>query len=159
MKHLPKHHQPRWRYLAVAVEAWPESDVGRRAFQRELWYAGQNLLGDAGGADTDLRVMRFSVEAGAGGAIVRARRGEVDSARAALACVDEVDGHPVGLRVTGVSGTVDACSESYLGGDTRFTTQSDVTVAGESCPAWRRDGALDADTPKGFVGGTVSDFD
>jgi ribonuclease P/MRP protein subunit POP5 len=159
MKHLPKHLQPRWRYLAVALETWPEAGVGRRAFQREVWYAGQNLLGDGGSADADLRVMRFSLEDGTGGAIVRARRGEVDAARAALACVDDVDGHPVGLRVTGVSGTVDACSENYLGCAAGFTTQSDVTVAGESRPAWRRAGALDIDTREGFLGGTVGDFE
>jgi ribonuclease P/MRP protein subunit POP5 len=159
MKHLPKHHQPRWRYLAVAIETWPEAEVGRRAFQRELWYAGQNLLGDPGGADTDLQVIRFSLSEGEGGAIVRARRGEVEAARAALACVDEVDGHPVGLRVSGVSGTVDACSENYLGGGTGISTQSDVTVEGADCPAWRRDGALDVRGPNGFIGATVCDFE
>lgn len=120
MKHLPKHLQPRWRYLAVAIETSPTAEVGRRAFQRELWYAGQNLLGGPGGADADLRVMRFSVSEGAGGAIVRVRRGQVDAGRAAIACIDEVDGYPLGLRVTGVSGTVDACSENYLGSATSF---------------------------------------
>lgn len=159
MKHLPKHLQPRWRYLAVALEAWPEAKIGRRAFQRELWYAGQNLLGDVGGAEADLRLLRFSLEKGSGGAIVRARRGEVDAARAALACVDEVDGQPVGLRVTGVSGTVDACSENYLGDATGNLTQRSVTVAAESRPAWGRNGALDVETPDGLLGATVDDFE
>jgi ribonuclease P/MRP protein subunit POP5 len=159
VKHLPKHLQPRWRYLAVALETWPEAEIGRRAFQRELWYAGQNLLGDAGGAEADLRLIRFSAEAGSGGAIIRARRGEVDAARAALACVDDVDGHPVGLRVTGVSGTVDACSENYLGDGAGNLRQSEVTVADESRPAWRRNGALDVDGPDGLIGATVSDFE
>jgi ribonuclease P/MRP protein subunit POP5 len=159
MKHLPKHLQPRWRYLAVAVETWPTAEMSRRAFQRELWYAGQNLLGDPGGADAGLELMRFSVSDGAGGAIVRVRRGEVDAGRAAIASVDEVDGHPVGLRVTGVSGTVDACSENYLGGAAAVSTGSDVAVAGASCPAWRRDGALDIDGPSGLIGATVRDFE
>jgi ribonuclease P/MRP protein subunit POP5 len=159
MKHLPKHHQPRWRYLAVAIETWPTATVGRRGFQRELWFAGQNLLGDPGGADADLQVMRFSVSEGGGGAIVRVRRGEVDAARAAIACLDEVDGHPVGLRVSGVSGTVDACSENYLGSGTGNSVQSDVTVAGADCPAWRRNGALDVRGPTGFIGATVRDFE
>jgi ribonuclease P/MRP protein subunit POP5 len=159
MKHLPKHHQPRWRYLAVAIETWPEAEVSRRAFQRELWYAGQNLLGDPGSADADLKLMRFSLGDGVGGAIIRARRGEVEAARAALACVDEVDSHPVGLRVSGVSGTVDACSENYLGGGAGKSTETTVSVAGADRPAWRRDGALDVRDQSGFIGATVRDFD
>jgi len=159
MKHLPKHLQPRWRYLAVAFETWPNADVERRAFQRELWDAGRDLLGDSGGADADLRVMRFSQSSGAGGAIVRARRDEVVAARAALVCIDAVDGHPVGLRVTGVSGSIDACSENYLGDGTGISSQSDVPVEGAERPAWRRNGALDVRGPSGFIGATVHDFE
>lgn len=159
MKHLPKHHQPRWRYLAVAFETWPNADVDRRAFQHELWLAGQSLLGDPGGADVDLQVMRFSPSPGGGGAIVRARRTDVAAARAAVACVDEVDGHPVGLRVTGVSGTIDTCSENYLGDGTGISSQSEVTVEGAERPAWRRNGAFDVRGPSGFIGATVHEFE
>ncbi|MBP1987087.1 Rpp14/Pop5 family protein [Halolamina salifodinae] len=157
MKHLPKHLQPRWRYLAVAVETWPDADIGRRAFQRELWYAGQNLLGDPGSADADLRLLRYDVAEGTGGAIVRVRRGEVEAARAALACVDEVNGHPIGLRLTGVSGSVDAASESYLGDPAGSSTQEEVTFEGADHPAHRRDGAVDVETPTGWLGATVHD--
>ena len=157
MKHLPKHLQPRWRYLAVAIETWPDAGVGRRAFQRELWYAGQNLLGDPGSADADLRLMRFELDGGSGGAIVRVRRGEVDAARAAIACVDEVDGNPVGLRISGVSGSVAACSESYLGDPAPSSTQREVAFEGADHPARRRGGAVDVDTPTGWVGATVQD--
>jgi len=159
MKHLPKHLQPRWRYLAVAIESWPDADLGRRAFQRELWYAGQNLLGDPGSADADLRVMRFALGEGSGGAIVRARRGEVDAARAAIACVDEVDGEPVGLRVSGVSGSVDAASESYLGDPAGSSTQEEVAFAGSEHPARSRDGAVDVAAPAGWIGATVRDIE
>jgi len=48
MKHLPKHIRPRWRYLAVEIEAAPDADIDRGAFQRALWYAAGNLLGDVG---------------------------------------------------------------------------------------------------------------
>lgn len=57
MKHLPKHLRPRRRYLAVEVETWPGVDLARGPFQRELWYAAQNLYGDAGSADADLTVL------------------------------------------------------------------------------------------------------
>jgi ribonuclease P/MRP protein subunit POP5 len=114
MKHLPKHLQPRWRYLAVGLEAWPDADITRNDFQRAVWYAAGNLLGDPGSADADLRVLHFDFEDGAGEAVVRVRRGEVGPARAALACVHEVDGDPVGLHVRGVSGTIRACEEKHL---------------------------------------------
>jgi ribonuclease P/MRP protein subunit POP5 len=120
MKHLPKHLRPRWRYLAVELETPPDADVGRQAVQRAVWYAAGNLFGDAGSADADLRLLRyrFDDEAGHGEAVVRARHGEVSPARAALACVDSVDGHPVGVWVRGVSGTVRGC-EAFLTGERR----------------------------------------
>jgi ribonuclease P/MRP protein subunit POP5 len=118
MKHLPKHLRPRWRYLAVELATPAGVDLGRGAFQRAVWYAAGNLLGDAGSADADLRVVRyrFDDEAGRGEAVVRARHGEVSPARGALACVDAVDGDPVGLWVQGVSGTVRGC-EAFFDGE------------------------------------------
>ena len=59
MKHLPKHLQPRWRYLAVEIESTPDAAFDREAFQRACWYAAGNLLGDPGSADADLSVLRF----------------------------------------------------------------------------------------------------
>ena len=88
MKHLPKHLQPRWRYLAVGIETWPDAEFDRGAFQRHLWYAAQNLLGEAASAAMDLRVLRFELASGAGQAVVQVRRGEVERARAAVACLD-----------------------------------------------------------------------
>jgi ribonuclease P/MRP protein subunit POP5 len=114
VKHLPKHLRPKWRYLAVGLESWPDAEFSRRDFQRHLWYAGQNLLGDPGSADADLRVFSFEYGGGAGEAVVRTRRDTVDEARAALACIDEIDGQPLGVFVRGVSGTVRACEENYL---------------------------------------------
>jgi ribonuclease P/MRP protein subunit POP5 len=115
MKHLPKHLRPRWRYLAVRLETAADAALSRRAFQRAVWYAAGNLLGDAGSAEADLRVIRFRFSDGTGEAVVRVRRGETGPARAALACVDAVDGDPVGVEVRGVSGTVRACDEKFLG--------------------------------------------
>ncbi len=113
MKHLPKHLRPKWRYLAVGIETWPDACLTRREFQRYLWYAGQNLLGDPGSADADLSVFDFTHADGVGEAVVRTRRETVNEARAALACLDEIDGESVGVFVRGVSGTVRGCEEYH----------------------------------------------
>jgi len=158
VKHLPKHLRPRWRYLAVGVESWPDASLSRGAFQRELWYAAQNLYGDAGSADADLTVLDFSFADGRGETVVRARRGEVDRARAALACVDEIGGRPVGLRVRGVSGTVRSCSERYLNRRTGKSDERNVVFSNERRPAVVVDDAVDVRGPDGFVGATQLDL-
>jgi ribonuclease P/MRP protein subunit POP5 len=114
VRHLPKHLRPRWRYLGVVLEGWPDATVNRDGFQRTLWFAAQNLVGDIGSAELDLTVVAFEFVDGDGHAVVRTRRGEADRARAILACVDEVDGQELGVRVAGTSGTVRACEETFL---------------------------------------------
>lgn len=158
MKHLPKHLQPRWRYLAVAIEGWPDTELDRGTFQRRLWYAAQNLLGDAVSAELDLRVIRFAFGDGDGHAVVRTRRGEVDRARAALACLDAVDGQELGISVTGVSGTVRACEEKYIRPHPETTEKSTVTLADAERTAVVRDDRYDVACDTGFVGATDLDI-
>ncbi|QIO22605.1 Rpp14/Pop5 family protein [Haloarcula sp. JP-L23] len=158
MKHLPKHLQPRWRYLAVELETWPDADLDRRAFQREVWYAAQNLLGDTGSADADATVLRFEHADGLGHAIVRVRRGQTDAARAALACIGSVDGVPVGLRVTGTSGTVRACEEKYIRGPAEPFEQRHVVFENAERRAVARETRVDVRTDHTFVGATDLDF-
>ena len=114
MKHLPKHLQPRWRYLAVTLSAKPGERIDRRSFQRELWYAARGLLGDPGSAAADLTVVDFAFEDGQGTALIRARRDEVTNARAALACVHTIDGARIGLAVVRTSGTMRAAREGFV---------------------------------------------
>jgi ribonuclease P/MRP protein subunit POP5 len=158
VKHLPKHLQPRWRYLGVEIETWPDASLSRGAFQRELWYAAQNLYGDAGSAAADLTVLHFDHEGAEGETVIRARRDAVASARAALACVDAVDDHPVGVRVRGVSGTVRACEERYLRGGARPPEERHVVFEGADRVAHARGSTLDVATPPGFVGATELDL-
>ncbi|QLG62949.1 Rpp14/Pop5 family protein [Halorarum salinum] len=158
MKHLPKHLRPRWRYLAVGIETWPDATLSRGAFQREVWYAAQNLLGDPGSADADLTVVRFRHGDGVGEALLRVRRDEVRAGRAALACVDDVDGRPVGLRVRGVSGTIRACEERYLGRAGGLVDERDVVFEGEPRRGHVRERVVDVETPRGFVGATDADI-
>ncbi|RQG96408.1 Rpp14/Pop5 family protein [Natrarchaeobius chitinivorans] len=159
MKHLPKHLQPRWRYLAVGLEAWPDASIDRRGFQRECWYAGQNLLGDPGSARADLTVVRFDFTDGVGEAIVRVRRGETEPARAAIACIDAVDGAPVGIRVRGISGTIRAAEENYLGRRGQVTEERNVVFGNEERVAVLRNGSADVRLDEAFAGATDLDYD
>jgi ribonuclease P/MRP protein subunit POP5 len=157
MPSLPKHLRPRWRYLAVGIETHPAADLDRGTFQRHLWYAAQNLVGDVGSARSDISVLGFAFEAPAGEAVVRARHGHVEETRAVLATVDAVDGHPVGLAVRGVSGTVRACEErlcpllaggdsdeeSYLRGPAEPTQEKTVAYRGAERPAVVRGDLVD----------------
>ena len=158
MKHLPKHLQPRWRYLAVAIETWPDAELDRRALQREVWYATQNLLGDTTSADLDMTVLRFDHAGGLGHAILRVRRGYTDEARAALACINGIDGTPVGLRVTGISGTVRACEEKYIRGPAKSPDQRHVVFENADRRAVSRGSRVDVRTDDGFVGATDLDI-
>jgi ribonuclease P/MRP protein subunit POP5 len=157
VKHLPKHLQPRWRYLAVELTGWPDAAFDRGAFQRECWFAAQNLLGDVGSAALDLSVMGFTLADGDGHAVVRVRRGEVDRARAVLTCVDTVDGHEIGLRVAGTSGTVRACEEKYIRDRPEPSDQRNVVFENAEEPAVVRDGRVDVQADDAFVGATELD--
>jgi len=157
VKHLPKHLRPRYRYLAVELEGGPDAVLDRGAFQRETWFAAQNLLGDAGSAEMDLRVLSFAFDGGDGHAVVRCRRGEEDRARAVLACLDAVDGHDLRVRVTGVSGTVRTCEEKYIRGPEEPPEERTVAFAGADREAVRRGDRLDVRLPDGFVGATGLD--
>jgi len=157
MKHLPKHLQPRWRYLVVEIEAWPDATLDRDRFQRDLWYEAQNLFGDTGSAALDLSVVTFDYSDEAGEALVRTRRGSVDRARAVVACLDTVDSEPVGVRVAGVGGTVQACEEKYMGRQREELDQRHVVFNGAERSASIRDGRVDVETGSAFTGATILD--
>ena len=156
MKHLPKHLRPRWRYLAVELEAWPDADLQRSDVQRAIWFAAGNLLGDPGSADADLRIVDYDYAEGAGEALIRVRRGEVERARAALACVSEVDDHPVRVAVRGVSGTMRAAEENYLGRTAEVSREDDVAFGGDTHPGVARGDRVDVDCGT-WVGATRRD--
>ena len=158
VKHLPKHLRPRWRYLAVGFESWSDADIDRRAFQRELWFSAQNLLGDAGSAELDSSVLYFSFEDGVGETVLRVRRGEVKRLRAVLATISAVGDHPIGLSVRGVSGTVRACEEKYIRRPEVRIEERTVAFADADRTAVARDDRVDVDLPDGRVGATALDI-
>jgi ribonuclease P/MRP protein subunit POP5 len=158
VKHLPKHLRPRWRYLAVELDGWPDAGLDRTAFQRELWFAAQNLVGDAGSAELDLSVLRFEFEDGWGTAVVRTHRGETERARGVLACLDAVDGHEIGVRVRGVSGTVRACEEKYIRRQPIEPEQRRVVFESETRSAFGHGRRVDVRCDGTFAGTTELDL-
>jgi ribonuclease P/MRP protein subunit POP5 len=157
MKHLPKHLRPRYRYLGVAIESTPDAVIDRGDFQREVWYAAQNLLGDAGSAKADLTVHGFEFEAGSGAGVVRTSRGEEGPARAVLATVTEINGAPVGVFVRGISGTVRACEEKYIHRPQIATKERTVAFGNADRRAVARGERLDVRVDSRFVGATELD--
>jgi len=159
MKHLPKHLRPHWRYLGVRLRSTPDADLDRGEFQRDVWYALQNLHGDPGAAAVDGTVVRFAFDPPAGEAVVRVRRGEVDRGRAAVACVDDVDGQDLRVAVRGVSGTIRACEEKYLRGPAESGEKRHVAFEGAEHAAVVDDAVTDVDTSDGVVGATRLDLE
>jgi ribonuclease P/MRP protein subunit POP5 len=156
---LPKNLRPRWRYLGVAIEAWPDAALDRRSFQARLWERARGLYGDVGGADLDLTVVRFDGGDGAWRAIVRTHRGESERARSAVASVRSIDGDAVGLRVRGVSGTVRACEEKYIGRPPEASEHEDVAFGNARRRAVLRDQRVDVHVDGAFLGATTRDLD
>jgi ribonuclease P/MRP protein subunit POP5 len=159
MKHLPKHLRPKWRYVAVALETDPDASVSRGAFQRELWYAAQNLLGDAGSADADGTVVRFTFEHGDGAAVVRARRGHVEPLRAALACIESIGDDTVAVTIRGVSGTIRACEEKFMPAATESPDRRDVAFEDTQRSAVVRGDRVAVDVPGGRAYATRTDVE
>jgi len=159
MKHLPKHLRPKWRYVAVAIETDPDVSLARGAFQRELWYAAQNLLGDAGSADADGTVVRFQFADGDGRAVVRARRDHVESQRAALACIDAVGDATTAISILGVSGTIRACEDQYLDDAGHRLERRDRSFEGSTRVAVVRGDRVAVDDDGGRAYATVDDVE
>ena len=159
MRHLPKHLRPRYRYLVVEIETWPDAAIDERDLQRSVWFAAQNLLGDPGSADADLRVVRSEFWQGGGEAIVRVRRDEIEPARAALACVDSVLEFPVRIGVRGVSGTIRAAEEKYKGGPPEATREDTVVFRSADRSVVVAEDRADVRLDGTFVGATPEDFE
>lgn len=158
MKHLPKHLRPRWRYVAVGLESWPDAAIDRGTFRHDLEAAARRLLGDPGCAELDLEVLSFAFDRGVGSAVVRVRRGEVDRARAAIACLSQGGDDPLGLQVLGVSGTVRGCEEKYIRRPPELADERQVVFEDAERRAIVRGNRYDVRVEDGFAGTTELDF-
>lgn len=138
MKGLPKSLRGRQRYVWFRVETDPWMEVEEADLQRVVWWEAQNLYGDLVSSEAELRLVEFDGEVGA----LRVGHDVVREARAALACVHEVDDASVGVHVVGVSGTLKSGRRKYL--DT--SEAEELMVDGRK--AWRRGDRLDLEPGK-----------
>ena len=76
-----------------------------------------------------------------------------------MACLDAVDGEPVGVRVLGTSGTVRACEEKYMGGAPIDPEQRHVEFQGADRSARVAAERVDVRTDAAFIGATTLDLD
>lgn len=159
MSPLPKHLRPRWRYLAVRIVTWPDAAIDREEFVSVIRASCQSLVGDVGVATAEVAVFEFTFGDGRGAAVVRVPRAAVETARAAIACVDDIGGHPVRLEITGVSGTVRGCEEKYLGRRGEAPYQSRVAFADAMYPAMIYGENVDIMRENAFVGATSLDLE
>jgi ribonuclease P/MRP protein subunit POP5 len=157
VRHLPKHLRPRYRYLGVELRGHPDAEIDRVAFQRHLWYAAQNLVGDVGSAELGLEVLGFGFADGEGYAVVRCRRGTVDRARAVLACLDGVEGERIRAVVRGTSGTVRGCEEKYIRRPGGVSEERTVAFADADRRAVVREDGVDVRVGSSYVGATHLD--
>lgn len=155
----PKHLRQRWRYLAVEIETWATVELQRSSVQSALWRAARELLGDVGSAQVELSVLGFAAANGQAQCVVRTRRGEVSNARAVIACVSSIDDQPVRPYVGGVSGTVRACEEKYLGRDTETIPETPVEIDGIERTGYRRGDRVDIRRDERFLGATTLDIE
>lgn len=159
MKHLPKHLTPRYRYIALTIESWPDATIERGEFQQALWEATKSLLGDPGSARVDPRIMCFEFRDGMGEATVRIRSGTKADARAAIACIDQVDSHSVRITIQGVAGTIRSCEEKYLGRAPIAGDERKVVFEDSARSAVVRTPRVDIRTDAGWLGATELDIE
>lgn len=88
------------RYLAA--ELLSEGELERDGFVEEMNREARRLLGDAGAAAVNLWLYDFDGDS----CVVGCRDGEVERARAVLACLDEVGGVRTAVHVKVASGTL-----------------------------------------------------
>lgn len=158
MKPLPKHLRTRWRYIGVAIETWPSVTVDRSTFDKAITAAARTLLGDTGVASIDISLYTFRYTTGYGEAIIRTPRDAVEQTRAALACLSTIDSAPVRIDVLGISGTVRACEEKYLGREPEEPPERTVVFEGAERTAVCRDKTVDIRVGEAFVGATGFDI-
>lgn len=107
MKTLPTLRDKK-RYIAFEVTS--ERAINRNELYKEISGSTGSLFGDAGCSEIDFKLLSFDGRCG----IMRCAHGRTQETRAALACVNKINGMRVSILVLGISGTVRGAMEKFI---------------------------------------------
>ena len=104
MKILPSLRERR-RYVVFESS----EETGRDELMKAVISSVHSLFGDVEASEIRPQLVEFSGKAG----ILRCTHAKVEELRAALACIHEIGGKRISLRVVGVSGTIRGAKEKF----------------------------------------------
>lgn len=110
---LPPTLRDTYRY--VVFEIISKRDVSFGEVVDVVWKAALGLYGDAGTSEMGLWVPETLYDASKKRGVIRASHTAVETLRAALASIREINGVPVIFVVTGVTGTIRSAKNKFLG--------------------------------------------
>ena len=99
----------RKRYLALKVVS--EQPTNERAVMDAVWNAVLKLFGEYGASHTNLLLIKYDAQRNY--AVVRCSHTALETVRASIASITEIDGNPAAIHVIGVSGTLRALRKKH----------------------------------------------
>jgi len=107
MKTLPTLREKK-RYMAFEINS--EKTVIRQELVREILNSTVSLFGDTGASQMNPALMSFEGRFG----ILRCAREQTNRTRVCLACINNIRGIRVSIRVLGISGTIKGATEKFI---------------------------------------------
>ena len=107
MKTLPTLREKK-RYMAFEINS--EKTVIRQELVREILNSTVSLFGDTGASQMNPALMSFEGRFG----ILRCIREKTNKTRVCLACINNIRGTRVSIRVLGISGTIKGATEKFI---------------------------------------------
>jgi len=107
MKTLPTLREKK-RYIAFEITS--EKTINRQELVREISNSIISLFGDKGASEINPSLMSFEGRFG----ILRCAREKTNETRAGLACINNIHGILVSIRVLGISGTIKGATEKFI---------------------------------------------
>jgi len=107
MKTLPTLREKK-RYIAFEINS--EKMIIRQELVREIFNSTISLFGDTGASEINPALMSFEGKFG----ILRCTRDKTNKTRVCLACINNIRGICVSIRVLGISGTIKGATEKFI---------------------------------------------
>ncbi len=107
MKTLPTLRNKK-RYLAFEIIS--QKPIYRNELTMEISNSLSSLFGDTGASEINAALLLFDGKCG----ILRCMREKTLEARAGLACIHDIHGGRIAVRVLGISGTIKSATEKFI---------------------------------------------